>query len=105
MQLGADDTAFVVITATVVVALLVCWSSQRFFRYLKLHHRELWDELGRPHAFLNQSTDATNFLLRGQYRHLKDPRLNRHGSIWKVTMMGFVAALWLALISLVVSQL
>ena len=105
LQLSADDTAFVLIFATVLVGLLVGLSSQRLFGYLKLHHRELWGELGRPHAFLNQSTGATNFLLRGQYRDLNDPRLNRLGTIWKVTVMGFVAALWIALIFLVVGQL
>ena len=104
MQVGDDHAVFALVTATILVGLLSAWSAQRLYSYLKAHYRELWDELGRPHAFLNQTTDANGFLLRGQYKDLKDPRLNRLGTIWKLTIIGFVAALWLALIFLVLVQ-
>lgn len=104
MQVGDDLAMFALVAATVLMGLLSAGCAHRFYSYLKVHYRELWDKLGRPHAFLNQTTDANRFLLRGQYKDLKDPRLNRLGTIWKLTIISFAAALWLALIFLVLVQ-
>lgn len=56
-----------------------------FFQHLKKYHEPVWNELGRPHLFLNNSLLnnwlVLKFLVLRRYVRLNDPRARLLGNI------------------------
>ncbi len=75
----------------------------RLHRILRTRHPQIWNRIGRPTLFLNNTVQnglvTIRFLLAGHFRELDDPTLVRLGSFMQVFFYAYTV-IFISLVAL-----